>query len=342
MEHRQYVIPPAAAGERLDAFLARVSGLSRARVQRLIEDGLVLVDGRPEKPRHRATPDQRIELQIPDPTPLRLTPEHIPLDILHEDADLIVLNKPAGLVVHPGAGRMSGTLVHALLAHCERLPGIGGVERPGIVHRLDRDTSGVLVIAKSDAAHQALSQQFKARQVQKRYLALVHGQMAEPAGRIEAPIGRRAHDRKRMGVRREGGREARTRFRVLRRLPGLTLVELDLETGRTHQIRVHLAHIHHPVVGDQVYGGRRERRQAAGQEDWAPRQMLHAWRLAFRHPVTGLWLEFIAPLPADFRQAAGVTEEMLRQWIGESVHWWSGGEQAEGPGAGDQGLGDGG
>jgi 23S rRNA pseudouridine1911/1915/1917 synthase len=176
-----------------------------------------------------------------------------------------------------------------------------------------------LVIAKTELAHQGLSQQFKARQVEKRYLALVHGEMAAGAGRIEAPIGRREHDRKRMGVRREGGREARTRFRVLRRLPGMTLVELDLETGRTHQIRVHLAHIHHPVVGDQAYGGRQERREAALHERWVARQMLHAWRLGFRHPRTGIWQEFTAPIPEDFRQAAGVTEEMVRQWDSRAV-----------------------
>lgn len=316
MEHRQFVVPPTEAGERLDAFLARVSGLSRARVQRLLEDGFVLVDGNPEKPRRRLAAGQRIDLRIPDPTPLALTPEQIPLDILCEDEDLIVLNKPPGLVVHPGAGRTSGTLVHALLAHCGSLPGIGGVERPGIVHRLDRDTSGVLVIAKTELAHQALSQQFKARQVEKRYLALVHGEMAAGTGRIEAPIGRDAHDRKRMGVRRDGGREARTRFRVLRRLPGMSLVELDLETGRTHQIRVHLAHIHHPVVGDRVYGGRQERRDAALRERGVPRQMLHAWRLGFRHPRTGIWRDFAAPIPEDFREAAGVTAEDVDRWSG--------------------------
>jgi 23S rRNA pseudouridine1911/1915/1917 synthase len=314
MEHRQFVVSPPGSGERLDAFLARVSGLSRARVQRLMDDGLVLVDGRPEKPRRRLAPGQRIEIRIPDPTPLVLAPEAIALHILHEDADLIVLSKPAGLVVHPGAGRSSGTLVHALLAHCGHLPGIGGVERPGIVHRLDRDTSGALVIAKTELAHLGLSQQFKTRQVEKRYLALVHGEMAAAAGRIEAPIGRHAHNRKRMDVRREGGREARTCFRVLRRLPGMTLVELDLETGRTHQIRVHLAHIRHPVVGDQVYGGRQERREAGLHARWVSRQMLHAWRLGFRHPRTGIWLEFTAPIPEDFRQAAGVTEVMMRQW----------------------------
>jgi 23S rRNA pseudouridine1911/1915/1917 synthase len=321
MEHRQFVVPPAGSGERLDTFLARVSGLSRARVQRLMEGGFVLVDGNPEKPRRRLAAGQRIEVRIPDPTPLALTPEPIPLHILHEDADLIVLNKPPGLVVHPGAGQSSGTLVHALLAHCERLPGIGGVERPGIVHRLDRDTSGVLVVAKTELAQQALSQQFKARQVEKRYLALVHGEMAAGAGRIEAPIGRREHDRKRMGVRREGGREARTRFRVLRRLPGMTLVGVDLETGRTHQIRVHLAHIHHPVVGDQVYGGRQERREAALRERWVSRQMLHAWRLGFRHPRTGIWQEFTAPIPEDFRQAAGLTAEAAERWVDGTVEW---------------------
>jgi len=329
MEHRRFVVPPAEAGERLDAFLARVSGLSRARVQRLMGDGFVLVDGNPEKPRRRLAAGQRIEVRIPDPAPLALTPEQMPLDILCEDEDLIVLNKPPGLVVHPGAGRTSGTLVHALLAHCGSLPGIGGVERPGIVHRLDRDTSGVLVIAKTDLAHQALSQQFKARQVEKCYLALVHGEMAAGTGRIEAPIGRDAHDRKRMGVRRDGGREARTRYRVLRRLPGMSLVVLDLETGRTHQIRVHLAHIHHPVVGDRVYGGRQERREAALRERGVSRQMLHAWRLGFRHPRTGAWQEFTAPIPEDFRQAAGLTAEDVERWS----------RGTGGPGAGGQGVG---
>lgn len=216
-----------------------------------------------------------------------------------------MLNKPAGLVVHPGAGRATGTLVHALLAHCPNLPGIGGVERPGIVHRLDRDTSGVMVVAKSEAAHQSLSLQFKNRIVRKRYLALVHGEVRQEAGRIEAAIGRREHDRKRMGVKTAGGRTARTAYRVLRRLPGMTLVELGLETGRTHQIRVHLAHIGHPVVGDEVYGGRRKRRGAAGVPP-APRQLLHAWRLGFRHPARGEWLEFAAPIPADFATAAAL------------------------------------
>ena len=305
MDFREFVVTRAEAGERLDAYLARVSGLSRARIQRLIADGHVLVGGRPQKSHHRVGASERVQLRIPPATPLGLTPEAIPLDILHEDDDLLVVNKQAGMVVHPGAGRITGTLVHALLAHCRSLPGIGGVERPGIVHRLDRETSGVLVVAKTEAAHQSLSRQFKGRLVKKRYLALVHGEIRQESGRIEAAIGRREHDRKRMGVRREGGREARTAYRVVRRLPGMTVLEVDLETGRTHQIRVHLAHIGHPVVGDQVYGGRRERRRAASGLLPADRQMLHAWRLGFHHPRTGAWLEVTAPLPEDFLQLTG-------------------------------------
>jgi len=301
---RQYIVDPAGAGQRLDVFLARVSGLSRARVQMLIEDGAALVAGRTQKPRYPVRAGDLVLLTIPPTEPLALTPEPIPLDILYEDEHLLVLNKPAGLVVHPGAGRTTGTLVHALLAHCAHLPGIGGVERPGIVHRLDRDTSGVMVVAKTEAAHQSLSLQFKNRIVRKRYLALAHGEIPRETGRIEAAIGRRADDRTRMGVRSEGGRAARTAYRVLRRLPDMTLVELGLETGRTHQIRVHLAHIGHPVVGDRVYGGRRARRAWVPEES-TRRQMLHAWRLAFRHPISGAWLEFTAPPPPDFLVAAG-------------------------------------
>jgi 23S rRNA pseudouridine1911/1915/1917 synthase len=302
---RQFIVDAADAGQRLDVFVARVSGLSRARVQGLIEAGSVRVADHPQKPRYAVKPGDRVALTVPRAEPLALTPEPIPLEILYEDEHLLVLNKAAGLVVHPGAGRATGTLVHALLAHCPNLPGIGGVERPGIVHRLDRETSGVMVVAKNEAAHQSLSLQFKNRIVQKRYLALVHGAVRQEAGRIEAAIGRRERDRKRMGVKAEGGRLARTTYRVLRRLPGMTLVELGLETGRTHQIRVHLAHIGHPVVGDAVYGGRRERRGAAGAPP-APRQLLHAWRLGFRHPAGGEWLEFSAPIPADFTTVASL------------------------------------
>jgi 23S rRNA pseudouridine1911/1915/1917 synthase len=314
----EFTVDESDLGQRLDVFLTRRSGLTRARIQRLIEDGRVLVSGHPQKPRHAVVPGERIRLEVPPAEPLALTPEAIPLEILYEDEDLVVLNKPAGMVVHPGAGRITGTLVHALLAHCERLPGIGGVERPGIVHRLDRDTSGALVVAKSELAHQSLSAQFKGRIVRKRYLALVHGEMRGEAGRIEAAIGRREHDRKRMGVRTEGGREARTAYRVVRRLPAMTLVELGLETGRTHQIRVHLAHIGHPVIGDQTYGGRREHRARA------ERQMLHAWRLGFRHPRTGAWLEFTAPVPEDFRERSGPGLDDLLQRTSSPIHCTAG------------------
>jgi 23S rRNA pseudouridine1911/1915/1917 synthase len=305
MDLREFIVSQTDAGQRLDVFLAGVSGLSRARIQGLIAGEHVLVGGRPQKPRHRVSAGEAIQLCIPPATPLDLVPEAIPLDVLHEDDDLIVLNKPAGMVVHPGAGRTSGTLVHALLAHCKILPGIGGAERPGIVHRLDRDTSGVLVVAKTEAAHQSLSRQFKERVVKKQYLALVHGAVRQDSGRIEAAIGRREHDRKRMGVREHGGRQARTAYQVIRRLPGMTVLGLDLETGRTHQIRVHLSHIGHPVVGDQVYGGRRERRHGGSEEPRAQRQMLHAWRLGFHHPRTGNWREFTAPIPDDLRRLAG-------------------------------------
>jgi 23S rRNA pseudouridine1911/1915/1917 synthase len=304
----QFAVGAHDAGQRLDVYLARASGLSRARVQDLIDQGAVLVDGHPQKPRYTVHAGERMTLVLPDITPLALTPEPIPLDILYEDEHLLVLNKPAGLVVHPGAGRTTGTLVHALLAHCRNLPGIGGVERPGIVHRLDRDTSGVMVVAKSETAQVSLSGQFKNRVVRKRYLALVHGEVTRETGRIEAAIGRREHDRKRMGVKREGGRAARTAYHVVRRFPGMTLVELALETGRTHQIRVHLAHIGHPVIGDAAYGGRRERRAAPWGDDRPSRQMLHAWTLGFRHPLTEDWLEFTAPPPPDFLATAGAAD----------------------------------
>ena len=212
----EFIVDECDAGQRLDLFLTRRSGLTRARIQRLIEDGRVLANGHPQKPRHAVVPGERIRLEVPPAAPLALKPEAIPLEILYEDDDLVVLNKPAGMVVHPGAGRTTGTLVHALLAHCEKLP--------GIVHRLDRDTSGVLVVAKSETAHQSLSAQFKERIVRKRYLALVHGEIRGEAGRIEAAIGRREHDRKRMGVRADGGREARTAYRVVARFPGMTLL----------------------------------------------------------------------------------------------------------------------
>ena len=293
-ETRELVADATAAGVRLDLYLSRVTGLPRSQIQRLIEATRVLVDGRPMKSSAVIRPGQRISVTIPPPQPSVLKPEPIPLDILYEDKDLLVLNKPAGLVVHPAPGHPAGTLVHALLHHCPDLPGIGAERRPGIVHRLDKETSGVMVVAKTDAAMASLAGQFKARRVRKTYLALVHGEVKQTGARIAAEIGRHERDRKRMAVKTRKGREAVTTYRVMQRLDGFTLLQVSPETGRTHQIRVHLSAIGHPVVGDKVYGGRKETGSAAG------RQLLHAWKLGLFRPRTNEWVEFEAPLPADF------------------------------------------
>lgn len=301
-EVRRLRVPAEAAGARLDRYLADASGLTRARVQALIAAGHVRVGGTLRKASALLRGAEEITLTLPPPAPSALQPEPIPLEILYEDRDLLVLNKPAGLVVHPAAGHRSGTLVNALLHRYPRLQGIGGVGRPGLVHRLDRDTSGCLVVAKTAAAHEALSRQFKARQITKTYLAVVRGRVRQRGGRITAPIGRDLRDRKKMGIRTARGREAVTAFRVVRESPGATLLEVSPETGRTHQIRVHLASLGHPVVGDALYGGRRERGgRAAGAGPAAARQLLHAWRLAFAHPRTGEAVVVEAPPPADLR-----------------------------------------
>jgi 23S rRNA pseudouridine1911/1915/1917 synthase len=305
------------SGERLDVFVARrCPGLSRSFVQRLIREGGVTVGGRPGRAGQRLEQGDRVVVRMPAEAPEPLRPEPIPLTILYEDADLLVVDKPAGLTVHPAAGVRRGTLADALLAYRPELAGVGGPERPGIVHRLDRDTSGLLVVAKNEAARAALARQWKERQVEKGYLALVHGRLEPPQGVIDAPIGRDQRHRQRMAVV-EGGRAARTAYRVRRYLPvrqaGLpetprgrdvySLVEVTPSTGRTHQIRVHFAALGHPLVGDRVYG-----RPSAV----LGRQFLHAHRLAFRHPVDGRPLEFESPLPEDLQVAlerlAGVAE----------------------------------
>jgi 23S rRNA pseudouridine1911/1915/1917 synthase len=291
------------AGERLDVFVARrLPGLTRSRVRRLIDEGLVSVDGRlPGKAGVKLEAGQRVQVTLPPPEPTKLEPEPIPLRIVYEDGDLLVVDKPAGLPVHPSPGHSRHTLVNAVLAHCPDLSGIGGEGRPGIVHRLDKDTSGLVIVAKHDDAHLSLARQLKERRVEKAYLALVEGRIEPPEGVIEAPIGRHPRHRKRMAVV-EGGRDARTRYRLLREVDGRSLVEVRPETGRTHQIRVHFAAIGHPVVGDPVYGRRRS----------APpglrRQFLHAQRLAFRHPRTGDRLELEAPLAEDLQEALAELE----------------------------------
>lgn len=289
----------AAGGERLDRYLtAALPSLSRAAWQRLIEAGEVLVNGALSRPAYKVRAGDALLVRIPPPEPTELTPEPIPLAVVYEDEALIVINKPAGLVVHPGAGNPRGTLVNALLYHCPTLA-VGGAVRPGIVHRLDKDTSGLLVVAKTDTAQQRLQQQFKRREVQKRYVALVIGAVSAASGYVNAPIGRHPVQRVKMAVV-EGGREARTRWTVRTRYQDAagrpyTLLDVDLETGRTHQIRVHLAWVGYPLVGDTLYGPQR-------QPLPAPRQCLHAAQLSFAHPLTGEALSFSAPLPEDFTQ----------------------------------------
>ncbi len=297
------VVPEEAAGLRLDRFLAGAGhGWSRSQVARWIEHGHVTRNGRPSKPAQFLAPGDRIEVSPPPPTPSEVVPQAIPLDVIHEDEHLIVINKPPGLVIHPAAGNPDGTLVNALLAHCRDLSGIGGVERPGIVHRLDKDTSGVLIAAKTDLAHRALSLSFRWRTTDKRYLAVVYGDPKTSDGVVDAPIARHPSERKRMAVV-AGGRPARTLWWVRERFDGTALVECRLVTGRTHQVRVHMAHIGHALVGDPTYAGRQWRAIADGEAAAAcrdfPRQALHAWKLTITHPGTGEPMTFVAPLPAD-------------------------------------------
>lgn len=294
------VIAPGDAGERLDAWLARtVPEHSRARWQQLIRAGGVRVNGVARKPNHRLAAGDRVEFDAPPPpAPIALTPEAIPLSVLYEDADVLVINKPPGLVVHPAVGHERGTLVNALLHHCADLDGIGGEQRPGIVHRLDQDTSGVMVVAKNETAMRRVGNQFRNREVRKEYQALVWGCPEPPQGRIETRIGRSSGNRKKMSARAPGGRPAVTHYRTVEDYGPVSLLAVRIETGRTHQIRVHMAYIGHPVVGDAMYGrGRRDPLPAP-----AERQMLHAATLAFTHPTTGDRLEFVAPLPDDMRR----------------------------------------
>ncbi len=279
-------------GERLDkAITAALPELSRTRVQRLIKGAYVTVSGAVARASYRLEPGDRVVVRIPPPEPSQIGPEAIPLDIIYEDADVLVINKPAGMVVHPAHGHTSGTLVNAILAHCPELEGVGGEQRPGIVHRLDKDTSGLIVVAKNDRAQRDLQRQFKTRLVSKRYLALVEGRPVPDQGLIEAPIGRDRAHRQRMAVVR-AGRDAVTRYQVVETFADYTLVEAEPVTGRTHQVRLHLAFLGHPVVGDRVYGRRKQRLEIG-------RQFLHASRLTLTLPGTGERATFTAPLPPE-------------------------------------------
>ena len=296
-----FVIEHSLPSERLDTFLrGRFPVVSRGAIQRLIEEGHILVNGQQVKPTHAPRAGEEIRVHWPEARPAEAQPEEIPLDILFEDAALLVVNKPAGLVVHPAAGHEEHTLVNALLHHCAgKLSGIGGVARPGIVHRLDKETSGCLVVAKNDETHIALSSQFASRQVKKIYHAIVCGEIPREKGEIRAAIARHPSHRKRMTVTDDTGREARTSYRVLERLRCSTLVEVELHTGRTHQIRVHFQHLGFPLAGDETYGQRQNRRFEELVGFAAPRVMLHSFQLAFIHPRTGKKMSFEAPRPAD-------------------------------------------
>src|SRR5262245_43360929 len=299
------ILEKTLPSERLDSFLrTKFPAVSRGAIQRLIEEGHIRVDGRTVKPTHTPRAGEKVEVHWPEARPAQAQPEDIPLDILHEDEALLVLNKPAGLVVHPAGGHEEHTLVNALLHHCEgQLSGIGGVARPGIVHRLDKETSGCLVVAKNDDTHLALSAQFASRKVTKIYHAIGCGEVRRETGEIRAAIARHASHRKRMAVNEEAGRAARTTYRVLERLRMATLVEASLHTGRTHQIRVHFQFLGFPLVGDATYGNRQNQRLADLTGYTAPRQMLHAAQLSFIHPKTGRRVSFEAPLAADFLDA---------------------------------------
>jgi 23S rRNA pseudouridine1911/1915/1917 synthase len=301
------------AGSRLDQFLTRESGFSRARLQKLLKSGLVLLNGRVVAASYRVRGGDGITLTVPPPEPSRLMAEPLPLTILYEDRDLLVVNKPPGLVVHPGAGHRGGTLLNALLHHCPELMEIGEVSRPGLVHRLDKDTSGLLVAAKTELAHASLVRQFQAHEITKKYLALVWGRLPEPEGRIDREVGRHPTERRKMSAHPRRGKHALTFWRVLKEYPGpLTLMELTPQTGRTHQLRVHLASEGHPVLGDATYGGGVSRLKGhlrlKGLAPLVRRQLLHARHLGITHPRTGEKINWEAPLPEDFQAVVDYLE----------------------------------
>ncbi|MBS5114435.1 MAG: RluA family pseudouridine synthase [Erysipelotrichaceae bacterium] len=295
METIEIVVTDDFINTRLDKYLASVLvDLSRTRLQQFINEGYVLVNGKQEKSSYKLQKEDLIEIELPEDKEMEIEPEDIPLDIVYEDSDVIVVNKPTGMIVHPSVGINSGTLVNALLYHCKDLSGINGVIRPGIVHRIDKETSGLLMVAKNDNAHRDLSKQLREHSVERKYLAIVHGVINHDYGKINAPIGRDPKDRQKMTVTDVNAKEACTNFRVIDRFKDATLVECRLETGRTHQIRVHMQFIGHPVYGDPKYGRRKD--------DFSFGQYLHAKTLGFVHPVTGEMLSFDSTLPKEFEE----------------------------------------
>lgn len=296
MEQRELTLAPESVGLRLDRWLAeQCPDLSRSQLQNLIEAGSVTCNGSPLNKKDKLKAGQTILLTLPDPQPIEAQPQNIPLDIVYEDDSLLVVNKPKGMVVHPAPGNPDGTMVNALLWHCAgRLSGIGGAIRPGIVHRIDKDTSGLLVVAKTDAAHQALTEQMRVHSIHRVYHAVVYGNLKEDTGFVEAPIGRDPKDRKKMAVTQQNSKYAYTGWQVLKRFGNFTYIACKLKTGRTHQIRVHMASIGHPLAGDAVYGPKNCIRSLNGQ-------CLHAKELGFVHPATGEWMQFDSSLPDWFQ-----------------------------------------
>ncbi|WP_186422928.1 RluA family pseudouridine synthase [Lacrimispora celerecrescens] len=298
---QEFIVAPEEAGVRIDRYLSdQCQDISRSYLQKLLKEQSVLVEEKPVKTNYKVNAGDRISLTLPKIREPEIMPEEIPLDIVYEDKDIILINKPKGMVVHPAAGHYSGTLVNGLMSHCRNeLSGINGVMRPGIVHRIDMDTTGVLIVCKNDMAHNSISEQLKEHSITRKYAAIVHGVLKEDEGTINAPIGRHPVDRKKMSINEKNGREAVTHYRVLERYRQFTYIECQLETGRTHQIRVHMASIGHPLLGDSVYGPAKCPFRLTGQT-------LHAGVLGIIHPRTGEYIEFTAPLPDYF-------EELLRK-----------------------------
>ena len=294
---QRLTVSPEEAGVRIDKYLAeQLPDITRSYLQKLLKDGSVQMNGKPVKTSTKTAAGAVIELTIPEPEEPEILPEDIPLDILYEDSDVILINKPKDMVVHPAAGHYTGTLVNALMYHCKGdLSGINGVLRPGIVHRIDKDTTGVLIVCKNDKAHNALAEQLKEHSITRKYRAIVCGNLKEDEGTVDAPLGRHPQDRKKMAIVRTGGKRAVTHYRVLERFGNYTYIECQLETGRTHQIRVHMASLGHPLLGDEVYGRVKSPFKLEGQT-------LHAMVLGFIHPTTGEYMEFEAPLPDYFEK----------------------------------------
>ncbi len=308
MQKNVYIAKPENRNERLDSFISLKSGLTRSHIKRLIKQELISVNSHTEKTAYKVREGDRIELTIPDEPEGTLIPEELPLDIIREDDHIIAVNKPPQMVIYPAAGNKSGTLMNALVSRCRKLSSIGAPLRPGVVHRLDKDTSGAIVIAKDDDSYYSLVNQFRERQVKKHYLAILYGSLKENKGEIRTLIGRSASDRKKMSTRTRRGKEAVTQFKVIKRFGSATLAEISILTGRTHQIRVHFASIGHPVVGDKTYG-KKTSLKLKDKTIHFPRQMLHAYSLELKHPVNGKPVKLTAPMPGDMEKVIQELED---------------------------------